>query len=77
MRDDPELLQAPLQLVIDEAMVREMYAEAGFEEPTRLRRYVKRENIRRFLAPLHYERDDELVQIIYGSGNLEFIARRA
>lgn len=72
------VIQAPVRLRIDEAMIRGMYAEAGFEEPRRLRRFVKRENIRKFFAPLHYATPDEpILQLIYGSGNLEFIARKS
>ncbi|MBY0432436.1 MAG: class I SAM-dependent methyltransferase [Rhodospirillales bacterium] len=68
------IIQAPVRLTVDEAMIRDMYAEAGFEPPRRLKRYVKRRNIRRFAVPLHFFREDEMVSLIYGSGNLEFIA---
>ena len=70
------IVQVPVQLPIDEPFVRSCYAESGFEEPRRMKRYVKRENIRRYFAPLHHEWDDELVSIIYGSGSLEFIGRK-
>jgi 2-polyprenyl-3-methyl-5-hydroxy-6-metoxy-1,4-benzoquinol methylase len=70
------IIQVPVQLPISESFVREMYSETGFATATRLKRYVKRENIRRFFAPLHYVWEDELVSLIYGSGSLEFIARK-
>ena len=70
------ILQAPVRLSVPESMVREMYCEK-FDQPRRLRRYVKRNNIRRFLAPLHYATSEEsALQLWYGSGNLEFIARK-
>lgn len=70
-------LQAPVRLDIPESMIREMYADK-FEKPNRLRRYVKRANIRRYFAPLHYETiNNATAQLWYGSGNLEFIARKA
>jgi SAM-dependent methyltransferase len=71
------IVQAPVRLRVDEAMIRRMYKENGFVNVRRLKRYVHRKNIRRFAAPLHYEREDPLVQTIYGSGNLEFIAEKA
>lgn len=69
-------LQCPTYLRIDEEMIRDLYGAHSFSDLRRLRRYVKRENVRRFFAPLHYERGDGLVDIIYGSGSLEFIARK-
>jgi SAM-dependent methyltransferase len=70
------ILQAPVRLSIPEPMILEMYGDQ-FDQPRRLRRYVKRTNIRRFLAPLHYATpDNTTLQLWYGSGNLEFIARK-
>lgn len=71
------VLQAPVNLAINEDMIREMYAENRFNDLRRLRRYVRRPNIRRFFAPLHYQRDDPIVCQFYGSGSLEFIGRKA
>jgi SAM-dependent methyltransferase len=70
------IVQAPVRLRVDEGMIREMYSMAGFEEPRRLKRYVRRQNIRRYVAPLHYAHQDEFVSLVYGTGNLEFIARK-
>ncbi len=70
------VLQAPIRLRIDEALIRRMYAANGFNEPRRLKRYVRRSNIRRFFAPLHYQHGHWLASILYGSGNLEFIATK-
>jgi SAM-dependent methyltransferase len=70
------ILQAPVRLQVPETTIFEMYGDR-FDQPRRLRRYVKRENIRRFLAPLHYATpDNATLQLWYGSGNLEFIARK-
>jgi ubiquinone/menaquinone biosynthesis C-methylase UbiE len=70
------LLQAPTRLRIDAPTIETLYAEHRFDKPRRLRRYVKRANLRRYLAPLHYTIGDPLVSLLYGSGNLEFIARK-
>lgn len=68
-------IQAPVRLAITEHEIRRMYDEAGFEAPRRLRRYVKRRNLRRFFAPLHYATpEDPKLQLLYGSGNQEFVA---
>ena len=47
------------------------------EEVRRLRRYVKRENIRKFSAPLHYDVEHPISKLLYGSGNLEFIGKKS
>lgn len=71
------LMQPEVRLPVDEQMVRRMYAENGFKEPRRLARYVHRKNIRKFTAQLHIQHSHPVVQMIYGSGNLEFIAEKA
>jgi ubiquinone/menaquinone biosynthesis C-methylase UbiE len=70
-------LQAPVRLAIPEGWVREQYARHGFEDVRRLKRYVKRTNIRKYEAPLHFDREHPVSRLLYGSGNLEFIARRS
>lgn len=70
------LIQAPVRLRISEEFIVDQYRENGFSQPKRLRRYVKRKNIRRFFAPLHYSREKEISSLIYGSGNLEFLAQK-
>ena len=71
------VLQAPVRLKIPEDFIRKQYEKNGFIEPRKLKRYVKRHNIRKFFAPLHYDRDYSISQILYGSGNLEFIGGKA
>jgi len=68
------VIQCPVRLKIDEAMIREMHADACLENPQRLKRYVERKNIRRYLAPLHY--NHEAASLLYGSGYLEFLTRK-
>ena len=69
---------APVRLTqfLDEDWIREQYVAHNFYEPKRPRRYVKRKNIRKYLAQLHYCIDQEISKILYGSGNLEFMAQR-
>jgi len=70
------LIQAPVRLSVSENMIKKMYDESGFSEPERLKRYVVRQNIRKFLAPFHYEHQHPLSELFWGSGNLEFIAQK-
>jgi len=71
------LIQAPVRLTIKEEIVRQFYLGKQFTDPRRLRRYVERKNIRKYFAPLHYETDFPISKILYGSGNLEFLGRKA
>jgi len=70
------ITQVPIRLTITEEYIRSNYSKNGFTDVRRLNRYVKRENIRKFFAPLHYEKNYSFSKILYGSGNLEFIARK-
>lgn len=70
-------LQCPVRMAIDEGQIRELYAQNGFTDVRRLKRYVRRENIRRLFAPLHYQREHWISRLLYGSGNLEFIASKS
>jgi SAM-dependent methyltransferase len=68
------LIQAPVRLELSPEFFNTQYTMHGFNTPMRLRRYVMRENIRKYLAPLHFQKDHPLSKILYGEGNLELIA---
>lgn len=70
------IIQAPVRLKIDKSFIINQYTKNNFDNIKPLKRYVKRENIRKFFAPLHFEREYPISQILYGGGNLEFIARK-
>jgi len=70
------VIQAPVRLAISEEFVNSEYKKYGFDSIRKLNRYVKRENIRKFLAPLHYEKEYFLSKILYGTGQSEFIAQK-
>ena len=70
------LIQAPVRLPVSEEMVREMYAEHGFDEPRRLSRFVERKNVRKYAAPFHYDYDNPFSKLFWGSGNLEFLGEK-
>lgn len=70
--------QAPTRFVVqlDEDFASSMFDKHGFEKPLRCKRYVKRQNVRKYLAPLHYASDNRFARLLYGPGNLEYIARK-
>ncbi|QLA17051.1 class I SAM-dependent methyltransferase [Desulfolutivibrio sulfoxidireducens] len=70
------ICQAPVRIPVSEKQHIGMYLDNGFETPQRLRRFIKRKNIRRYFAPLHYHYDHPLSRLLYGGGCLEFIARK-
>ena len=70
------LLQAPVRLKVSKSDILGYYYSNKFQTPKRLRRFVKRQNVRKYTAPLHYLCDSPISKIIYGSGNLEFIAQK-
>lgn len=71
------LIQAPVRLPIDEQFIQDLYEKNNFYSLKRLHRYVKRQNIRKIFSPLHFNYDNSISKMLYGSGNLEFIAQKA
>ena len=72
------IIQAPVRLTLktDEKFIVSLYEKNGFNHPKRLKRFVKRSNIRKFFSPLHYQRDETISKILYGSGSLEFLGKK-
>ena len=68
--------QVPIRLSIDEEFIRKLYSNNGLKKVQRLQRYVRRKNIRKFFAPLHYEVEHHISKLLYGSVNLEFIGSK-
>lgn len=70
------VIQAPVRLRIEEDFIKEQYNFCDFTEVRKLNRYVTRSNIRKFLAPLHYEKNHPISKILYGTGQSEFISKK-
>lgn len=72
------ILQAPIRLTqeLNQEWVSRQSHKNGCEDLKRLQRYVKRENIRKFLAPFHFNKKHWVSKLLYGEGNLEFICRK-
>lgn len=54
-----------------------LYRDAGFVNVRRLGSYTKRTDIRKFFAPLHYDREHPISKILYGDGYVQYIGQRA
>lgn len=53
-----------------------LYRDAGFENVRRLGSYTKRKDIRRYFAPLHYDRQHPISRILYGEGYVQYIGQK-
>ena len=53
-----------------------LYKKHGFSEITRLNEYVRRNDVRKLFAPLHYDRNYSLSKILYGEGYVKYIAKK-
>ena len=58
------------------SLVNEILKENGFSELVRLKRYVKRSNIRKFVAPLHYYSENKYAKFLYGDGWVDGKSRK-
>jgi hypothetical protein len=56
--------------------VESLYSRAGFVNVRRLKSFVKRSDIRKFFAPLHYDRDYDISKILYGQGYVQYIGEK-
>lgn len=61
---------------MDTEWISQQFEKLGFEKPKRCRRYVERKNIRKFFAPLHYQHEEKFSKMLYGEGNMEWIAKK-
>jgi len=57
-------------------LIEELYRSQGFVDVTRINDFVKRNDIRKYVAPLHYDRDYPLSKLLYGKGYVEYIGRK-
>lgn len=72
------VIQAPIRLTqeLNQEWVEKQCVKNMCEDLKRLQRYVKRENVRKFLAPFHFNKEHWVSRLLYGEGNLEFICRK-
>lgn len=53
--------------------VESLYEENGFRDVVRHNYFVKRKDIRKFSAPLHYHRNNPISKVLYGYGGVQYI----
>ena len=53
-----------------------LYKKYGFVKVERLNEFVNRTDIRKFFAPLHYDRDHPVSKALYGNGYVKYIATK-
>ena len=56
--------------------VEELYKAHGFSDVRRLNHFSKRSDVRKFFAPLHYDRDYPLARVLYGQGYVQYVGRK-
>lgn len=68
--------QAPTRLKLSRAFLLSLLEKNGLTEIRPLKRYIERKNVRKFLAPLHYECEHPMSKVLFGTGSIEYIARK-
>lgn len=57
--------------------VEELYKAHGFKSVRRLNHYARRTDVRKFFAPLHFDRDYPMSRILYGRGYVQYVGQKA
>jgi ubiquinone/menaquinone biosynthesis C-methylase UbiE len=71
-------IQAPTWLTneCDLEFINSLYKKNGFKRINRIKKFVKRTDVRKYFAPLHFMRDHWFSKILYGQGYMQFIAQK-
>lgn len=56
--------------------VEELYKKCGFKNVKRLSSFTKRSDIRKYFAPLHYDLNHPVSQILYGEGYVQYVGEK-
>jgi SAM-dependent methyltransferase len=56
--------------------VENLYREAGFSQVRRLSSFTKRADVRKYFAPLHFDRNYWLSKIMYGQGYVQYVGEK-
>ena len=64
------------ELKCSHEFVQSLYRKYGFEEITLLKRYVRFNNVRKYLSPLKYDRESKISKILWGKGFVEYIGKK-
>lgn len=58
------------------AYVESLYAKQGFKDVRRLKKFIKRQDIRKYFAPIHFETEWEISKVLYGEGYPIYIGHK-
>lgn len=70
------ILQPPSWLNLTFEFLEKELTKSSMVSINRCKRFVRRKNIRKYLAPLHYCHDSQLSKILYGDGSVEIMATK-
>ncbi len=70
------VIQTPISRTMPPEQLKGLFKYNNFTDIRRLKRYVKYNNIRRYLSPLYFNHQHKMSRILYGSGALDFIGRK-
>ncbi len=56
--------------------VEDLYKEAGFKQVRRVTSFTKRTDVRKYFAPLHFDRNYWLSKIMYGQGYVQYVGEK-
>lgn len=56
--------------------VEALYREAGFKNVRRVSSFTKRTDVRKYFAPLHFDRNYWLSKIMYGQGYVQYVGEK-
>ncbi len=70
------LLQCKKRTHFTQEYIDNLLENNGFEKPRRLKRFVKRKNVRKYFAPFHYYSDYKYSKILYNKGYIDCITKR-
>lgn len=57
-------------------LIEQFYRANGFSNVKRVSNYTKRTDVRKYFAPLHYDRDYDFSRILYGKGYVQYIGQK-
>lgn len=61
---------------LSQEYVEKLLKKNGFDYSKRLKRYVERNNIRKYVSPLHFYHDNEFSKLFYSDGYIDCISQK-
>lgn len=70
-------IQSETRFSHSQDFIKNILKKNGFNDYVRLKRYVKRNNLKKFLSPLHYYDKNKFSKILYGEGWCDTISTKS